>query len=123
MPTLKRKLDFELCKNQMLCFEAELEGGDTTHFNFEQFTPENVAYNVMKLERARLIETRGPLTGEKGHSVYMPLRLTDKGRKFLEAAKDEARWQQAIEKVEAQGGTETLGPLVAALFASAREDS
>lgn len=122
MPTLNRELDFELCKNQMLSFEAELEGGDTTQFKFEQYAPENVAYNVMRLDQARLIKARGPLTGEKGHSVYMPLGITDKGRKFLKAAKDEARWQKAVQTVEAQGGTEVLKPLIAALFANEREE-
>lgn len=119
MPTLKRKLDFELCKIQMLRLEAGLEDGDITKFSLDQFKPENIAYNAKKLFDAELILVKGPRKGEGGYTAYIPRELTDNGRKFLEAAKDEARWQKAVQTVEAQGGTEVLGPLVAALFAGA----
>ena len=119
MPTIIRELDFELCRMILSWIDACRKSGKTIETDFGGHAPENINYNMNILDGKRLIDVRGPLAGEKGYPVYLPIGLTDKGRKFLEASSDEARWQKAVQTVEAQGDTEVLGPLVAALFAGA----
>lgn len=54
-------------------------------------------------------------------SIILIHRLTMSGHDFLETARDEKRWKQAIKKVSQTGGTVTIGILTQVLAALMKE--
>ncbi|MDE0011354.1 MAG: DUF2513 domain-containing protein [Candidatus Poribacteria bacterium] len=116
----KTELDFELCRKLMLRQE-ELYDSRTpsliTHFRFEDYSAENISYNVEQLHRAILITNTTPQEWTKGTLSRWPTGNTNIGWKFLEAAKDEARWSEAVESVTTQNESYDLRTLKAVLFA------
>lgn len=116
---VKRELDFELCR-QILFKLGELwdSGTPPSHsdFKFEGYGPENVSYNVSKLVRARLIRTKSPDQYHKNLLTELPTGFTEKGWRFMAAAKDENMWRTAVEVVRAQGGPESFNPVVVEMF-------
>ncbi len=120
MLAINCRLDFELCKNILLWLEKALASEDIALFNIEGYTPQDISYNAHKLHKRKLIEVKGPKKSADGTLIYFPIGFTPNGRRFLEAAKDEAIWTEAKKIAEAQNeadDNETLGPLKAALFA------
>jgi len=126
MPKIKRELDPELCKAIMLWTENWLDRDSTTPFEFEGYTPQNVLYNTRRLFNVNLILVRVPRKVDRNMVRYWPIGITPSGRKFLETAKDEKRWSEAVEAFREHNKinrSETLKPLLEALFAGAREDA
>ena len=120
MPQIILELDFELCR--MIVFrQGELRESGTpslpAHFSFDGYGVENISYNIKKLHSAHLITVTTPQNWVRGQLSIWPTGLTETGWKFLAAAQNEQTWTEAVMTVEQQGGAETLGPLVAALFA------
>ncbi len=122
MTTTKIEVDFELGREIMLRQE-ELYDGETSslpaHFCFEGYTPENISYNIKKLVNANLITAQVSTEWHRGKLKLWPTGITEHGWQFLEAAKDEKRWAEALETVKHQSGATTFGSLKAALFAGA----
>lgn len=119
MVAVKRELDFELCKQILLKLEELWDRGTPpSHldFLFEGYDAENISYNISKLVRARLIRTNSPNEYRRDILRELPAGFTEKGWKFVEAAKDEDRWRAAVEVVRAQDGPESFNPLVVEMF-------
>ena len=120
MVEIRIEIDFELARMLMLKQE-ELYNSKTlslpSHFYFEGYTPEKISYNIKKLVDANIITARLSMEWHRGKLTAWPTGITKYGWKFLEAAKDDKRWAEAVEAVKQSGGAATLGPLKAALFA------
>ena len=117
------EIDFELARMLMLK-QKELYNSKTlslpAHFNFEGYTPESISYNIKKLVNASLITAQVSTEWHRGKLKMWPTGITEHGWKFLEAAKDETRWAEAVETVKQQGDAATFGPLKVVLFAGVR---
>ena len=120
MATTRIEIDHELARMIMLRYEELYDGetpSETGHFCFEGYAPENISYNIKKLANAKLITARSSTDWHAEKLGIRPTGITEQGWRFLEAAKDENRWTEALETVKQQGGAVTFGPLKAALFA------
>lgn len=129
MTALIIELNFELCRLILLKMEELRHRGMSglpRHFYFEGYTPENISYNISKLFSAKLIYTKAPQEWHREQLSIWPTGFTKNGWKFLEAAKDEAKWAEAVKIARAENErsrSETLKPLKVALFAGARRDA
>ncbi|MCY4092978.1 MAG: DUF2513 domain-containing protein [Caldilineaceae bacterium] len=125
MAAIVRELDFDLCRRILLRMEELWESGTPSlpgRYCFEGYGSENISYNIEKLLKARLIKTTVPQNWTRGQLSIWPMGFMQNGRRFLEAAKDEQRWTEAIETVLAQDGPESLVPLKIVLFAERGRD-
>jgi hypothetical protein len=68
----------------------------------ENYSKDQVYYHVMLLAQAGLIDANEG--GSFQESRWFPLHLTWEGHDFLEAAKDNARWQKAKKIMREKGG-------------------
>ena len=120
------ELCLELCR-MIMVRQGELWESKTrslpTHFYFEGFDPANISYNIRELHKAKLITATTPENWTKGQLSIWPTGLEKNGWLFLEAAKDEDAWTEAVETVTAQGNAHNLKALKAALFAGEREEA
>ena len=95
------KRDMDLVR-EMLC---EVEKTDTfgtqIHLKFDGYSPEEIDYHILLLSDADLIKTDPPRDIERKRR---PVRLTWEGHEFVEAARDDARWNQAKEMMKGTGG-------------------
>ncbi len=104
------KRDVDLIRQILLIIE-EADDGATKWVDLE--IPDrdkvDVAYHVMLLSQAGLIVAIN-LSSKDGVD-WRPRRLTWEGHEFLDAARDEAIWQQAKAKIESVTGSAGLGTL------------
>jgi hypothetical protein len=94
------KRDIDLVRRILL--DLEMKGSYTDWFDvdIEEYSPEQMDYHLELLMEASLISIKDP--GRKPLRSY-PVRLTWEGHEFLDAARDEVRWQKA-KRTTAQGG-------------------
>ena len=96
------KRDMDLARR--ILFEIEKQSFDEseTALKFDGFTDEEVSYHIMLLDEAGLI-TAHDLSG--GSDLFwIPKRLTWQGYEFLDAARDDTRWNKAKEAMAGAGG-------------------
>ena len=117
-------LDLDLCRKIMLRTEEVLtsnkpKGPD--NYEFEGYSPEMVEFNIRKLHDGDMICAR-ERTEKRRHVINIwPELLYDRGLAFLEVARDESVWMEAIERVEASGRQPTLRKMKRTLLETARE--
>jgi hypothetical protein len=70
------------------------------------YTPDQIAYHAKIMQEAGLIETEE--SGGVGQFRVYPTRLTWEGHEFLEAAREDTRWNAAKRKVGEVAGGVTL---------------
>jgi len=99
------KRDMDLIRLILLEVEKHPYGPAGIELTIEGFTSNEVHYHVMLLSQAGLIEATDHAVGGQPTEWY-PTTLTWEGHEFLEASKDEGRWNKAkaITK-EKVGGT------------------
>jgi len=54
-------------------------------------------------------------------SIWVPIRLTSAGHDFLEAARDDTRWNKAKAEIQEKGGAMTISFMTAILIQLAKE--
>lgn len=74
--------------------EVELE--------FDEYADDVVAYHVLLLHEADLLEAVDFST--MGGPAWRPVRLTWEGHEFLEASRDDTRWEKAKQLMTQHGG-------------------
>ena len=120
MPTIKRELDFELCRMILLRREELWDSGMTSlpaHYYFEGYGAEIISQNINKLFNAKPIFAKGSENWGRGQLSLWPTEFQENGWRFLAAAKDEKTWTEAIKTVTAQDSTYNLDALKSVLFA------
>ncbi len=95
------KRDMDLVRRLLLETEAmPLDGAVVT---IEGHTEEEIAYHILLLKEAGLVDAID-LSSEQGID-WRPTRLTWAGHEFLDAARDDRRWEKAkTVMVEKAGG-------------------
>ena len=95
------KRDMDLVRKILLELEDtpyELGGFD---LELEGYSPDQISYHVMLLNEAGLIEANDLSTF--GGKKWTPKRLTWAGHEFIEASRDESRWEKAKNIMKEKG--------------------
>ena len=111
MASITAHLDLDLCR-KILFHTEEVMGSDRPkgpdNYHFEGYSHEMVEFNLRKLHDYELICVRERTEKRRGVINYWPKLLYNKGLDFLDAARDEAIWNEAIKQIEARGVQPTL---------------
>ncbi len=105
------KRDMDLARKLLLVIEeAPYKGKSGYSLVADGDTSEEVDYHIMLLNEAGLIQAKG-ITSLNGKTKWSIERLTWQGHEFLDAARDQDRWNKAKKLVLEQGGRLTLDTL------------
>ena len=96
------KRDLDLGRKILLKLEELPYNLGGHHFELEGYSPDQINYHLTLLEEAGLIEAIN-VSSHDGIG-WLPQRLTWSGHDFLEASKDESRWEKAKRIVVEKGG-------------------
>ena len=111
--------DIDLIRQILLDLE---KGGAYTNWmdiDIEAYSPEQMDYHLELLVEAGLLSVR---PSERGHSRWLPVRLTWDGHEFLDVARDESRWKQLKESI-ARVGSIPFDMVRAALLEMTRREA
>ena len=111
MASIIEQLDLDLCRKILLRTEEVLRSNRPKvpdNYQFEGYGPEMVEFNIRKLHDNELISARGRTEKRRGVINCWPRLLYDRGLAFLDAARDEAVWKEALEQIEVRGVNPTL---------------
>jgi hypothetical protein len=87
------KRDMDLARQILLQIEAAPSPDSLVSVTSPNHTETEVSYHVMLLEEAQLIKAHD-FSGDSGIR-WEPIRLTWAGHEFLEAARNDTRWERA----------------------------
>lgn len=91
------KRDLELVRKILFAIEAKPDVGSwlaPSQMNLIDWSEQEVNYHLLILEEAGYIKTIKQNYDNETH--YFALRLTWDGHEFLEAARDDTRWNKAV---------------------------
>ena len=114
---MKRNMD--LVRAVLLEIEAKDEPDQNMNLRLEEYSKAEIEYHLTILEEAKLIALEAQ-QGWHNNDIY-PQRLTWEGHDFLDAARDEGRWEQAKEIVKEKGGGLSLDVVKALLIQLAKQ--
>ena len=111
MASIIEQLDLDLCRKILLRTEEVMasnkpKGPD--NYKFEGYSHEMVEFNLRKLHDYELICVRERTEKRRGVINCWPRLLYDKGLAFLDAAREETDWKEALEQIEVRGVNPTL---------------
>jgi len=90
------KRDMDLIREILLKIESYNEDDPITDLNIQKYNKEEIGYNVYLIKNAGLIEGkiffRSETIQPAGYAIF---RMTWAGHDFLDACRDEDRWNQA----------------------------
>lgn len=112
------KRDMDLAREILLALE-EMPADEEVELNLEGYSQEEISYHVRLLSEAGLIEAED--RSGYGGDDWQPERLTWAGHDFLEASRDQGRWEKATKLVKEKVGGITLDALKAILIKLATE--
>ena len=111
MASTYSQYDLDLCRKILLRTE-EVMGNNRpkgpSNYEFEGYSPETVEHNIRKLNDNDLISVKVGSEQRRGTLNYWPRLLYDKGFTFIEVARDEEAWKEALEQIEERGVNPTL---------------
>ena len=96
------KRDMDLVRKILLEIEKHPYTGGWIDVHLEEYTSEEVVYHLKLLAEAALIEAHD-VSSHSGMDLR-PVRLTWEGHEFLDAARDDTRWNKAKETITKVGG-------------------
>jgi hypothetical protein len=114
---MKRNPD--LVRQILLELEKEPYQGQPIPIQIDDVTKEEIVYHVMLLNEAGLIEAFDLGIGDVS---WMPVRLTWSGHEFLDAARDDDRWNRAKQRMADQGDGTAFEVLKEVLLDMLRSD-
>ena len=99
------KRDMELARKILFALEAcDNAWGPCDDMEIAGYSQQEVAYHVKLLCQADLIEAEDVSSmGPEGFS-WIPSGLTWEGHEFLEAARDDTRWNKTMKTVQEKAG-------------------
>ena len=97
---MKREMD--LIRQILLEVERQPFTGKVIELGIEDHSSEEVSYHIMLLQEAGLIEAVN--LSSHTNLIWKPVRLTWQGYEFLEAVKDDARWNRVKDIMGNAGG-------------------
>lgn len=96
------KRDMDLARSILLKMESEPYEGGWVDVAIEGYSASEVSYHVMLLAKAGLIEADN--VSSRDGLAWKPTILTMAGHDFLDASRDQARWEKAKDIVIKKGG-------------------
>ena len=96
------KRDMDLVREILFALEDAPFNGDPIELTIQDYPHDEVSYHVMLLHEAKLIYAIDETLGE-GDISWQPVYLTWEGHEFLEAAKDDTRWNRAKTQLKQKG--------------------
>ena len=103
------KRDMDLIRKILLKIEDSLKFSFISPFDIEGYDDEQISYHIELLDEAGLITARDLSTSSE--YCWVPDRLTWTGYEFLEASKDDKRWEKAKSIILEKGGNFTFSLL------------
>jgi hypothetical protein len=95
------KRDIDLVR-QILSEMESRKSDDQRPMQFDGWSDEEISYHIMLLCQANLIETTKAST--RAGPCLIPLSLTWEGHEFLDAARDDTRWNKMKSMVKEKAG-------------------
>lgn len=115
------KRDMELARKILFALEeCESAWGPGGDLHIDGYSDQDVAYHVKMLSQAGLIEARDVSCLGPDGFCWMPGSLTWQGHEFLEASRDDTRWNVTKKKVQDAGGGIVFSVLKDALIEAAK---
>ena len=111
MASTYSQYDLDLCRKILLRTEEVMASNrpkGPSNYEFEGCSPETVEHNIRKLNDNDLISVKVGSEQRRGTLNYWPRLLYDKGFEFIEVARDEEVWKEALEQIEIRGVNPTL---------------
>jgi len=96
------KRDMDLVRLILLKIEEQPYTGAWVELDINDYLPEEITYHVLLLVEANLIEADD--VSSMSSIDWKPKRLTWQGHEFIEAARDDNRWNQAKTTMAKFGG-------------------
>lgn len=94
--------DMDLARAILLALEECDKAWELQDLQIDGATPEQVSYHVKLLHQAGLIEAHDVST--MNSFKWFPMSLTWQGHEFLDASRDETRWNKAKKLTLEKGG-------------------
>ena len=113
------KRDMDLIRQILLDLEESGAYTNWMDIDIEAYSPEQMDYHLELLVEAGLISVA---SSERGRSRQLPVRITWAGHEFLDAARDESRWQTVTGSAAGTGGV-PFAICKAALFRMAEREA
>lgn len=110
------KRDMDLAREILFQVEKYPEPDGYVDIKIEGYSAEEISYHVKLLYQAELVEAFD-LTDSSGFD-WKAKSLTWKGHEFIEAARNNSRWQEAKKYILEKGGSVTFEILKAVLSES-----
>ena len=98
------KRDMDLVRKILINLEGESSGYAPQELSIEGYTEEQIGYHVLIMIEARLLEGQEVTDLGSPCPVGMVTRMTWHGHDFLDACRDETRWNKAKGVVGKIGG-------------------
>ena len=107
------KRDMDLARKIMLELEESPDaiGRTPLRLDLEGHTKEEIGYHVMLLQEAGLLEAMSQHHSGPDGFNWFPKRLTWDGHEFLDASREEGRWEKAKKVVKERTGGLAYGML------------
>lgn len=96
------KRDMDLVRRILLELEDRSDEQQSDPMSFGGYPTEDIHYHVKIMYQAGLVEVIG---GATDLCSWVPLGLTWAGHDFLDAAREQTRWERAKELVKDKAGT------------------
>lgn len=93
----------DLVRKILGVLSAKGQVAQTVSVEIEGYSKEEIVYHLVLMEEAGLVDGVNMSTHSEG-ADYKPRRLTWSGHDFLDAAKDDTRWEQAKKIAGELGG-------------------
>lgn len=97
------KRDMDLVRSILLELEKHPHVSTRMDLNIEGYSPDEVSYHVKILDQAGLINAVAD-ANPPFDPTWVPISLTWEGHEFLDAAKDDTRWNRAKGIMKEKGG-------------------
>ena len=110
------KCHMDLIRKIMLAIEADEAGGALDGLAVEGYTEQQIGYHVHMLKEAGLVKAMKTSDLSSPFPQAVATGLPWEGHEFLDAARDEGRWQKAMNFVKEKGGTITVAALTQLLM-------
>lgn len=104
--------DMNLIRQIAMAVEASPTGFAPDRLDIEGYTAEQIAYHAHLMVQAGLATGTDITTLGSSSPAALLSALTWQGHEFVEAARDETRWRQAMSLVKEKGGSVTLSILI-----------
>ncbi len=96
------KRDMDLIRKILFEIEKWPLNGGGSNLEIQEYSTEEVTYHVMLLVEAGLIKAYD--VSSMSGPAFIPERLTWQGHEFLDAARDDNRWNKAKDAMGKAGG-------------------